>query len=102
MNSATSMDNFSPPSPLASVYTQEQELAMLEAEVGKLSVSHSSVDGGDKQAGEEEEEMRGFCISDVLGPDGELEELGQPLAHSALEVGSTDGTKNKIKNNRHG
>ena len=73
---------------------------MLEAEVGKLSVSHSSVDGGDKQAGEEEEEeMRGFCISDVLGPDGELEELGQPLAtsHSDLEVGSTDGTKNQNK-----
>ena len=117
VTSDTSRDKFSPPSPLARVYTQEQELALLEAEVGKLSVSHSSVDDGDKQAGElalreaevgklsvshssvdvgdeqageEEEERRGFCISDVLGPDGELEELGQPLAHSALEVGSTD------------
>ena len=97
VTSATSRDKFSPPSPLARVYTQEQELALLEAEVGKLSVSNSSVDGGDKQAGEEEEEMRGFCISDVLGPDGELEELGQPLAHSALEVGSTDGTKKQNK-----
>ena len=90
VTSDTSRDNFSPPSPLARVYTQEQEIALLEAEVGKLSVSNCSVDFGDEQAGEVEEDRRGFCISDVLGPDGELEELGQPLAHSALEVGSTD------------